>query len=427
MVRRAAAVLLPALIALAGIQVRQAAAAPVQRVEVRVVIDGGNPHPLVVRRIVESIGSAAERLFVGRDSEVIARQEPALVGVLREVIDRVVRGYRVAEIGLQAGATTGVGVRIQPRAPVMGAVPVVVTIPGVHPDAQSLVRAVLAPAVADLSRLPDRLPVEALEWAGPVLERQVTELIEAAAAGFSAVGRVEIEPAHRVAVVVAAKDTRVIRDIGVRFRSSSIPYALLSGHAPQVASMAEPLRGLPVAFAAAQRSRLEALITERLSAYPPVHDYAIVARPVLQVAEVTYVTVLADSTVYRGRLEARLNFGTEAPPPDVRAQVGRAFGSLEPFFELTLAPSTLTFRPAVGLRVEVGTHLVIGAMTSFDTAGFTPFLAYRLSPDLAVHGRYFTGTSLLEGTLSYRLSEVFSVEGVATSRSIVWLRLVSNL
>lgn len=403
------------------------AADPVQRVAVSVAFEGGNPHPLVVRRIAESISSAADRLLVGRDSEVVARQEAVLAGVLREVVDRVVRGYRVVDIRMDAGVTTGVDLRLQPRSPVMGAVPVSITMPGVHPDAQGLVRAALGPAAAELSRLPDRLPVEALEWAGPMLERQIPEVIEATATGFTAAGRIELEPSPRVAVVIAAKDTRVIRDIGVRFRSSSIPFALLSGHAPQVASMAEPLRGLPVTFASAHRSRLEALINERIAAYPPVHDYAIIARPVLQVAEVTYVTVIADSTIYRGRLEARLNFGTEAPPADVRAQAGRAFGSLEPFLELTLVPATLTLQPAAGLRVEIGTQLAIGAMTRFDTAGFTPFVAYRLSPDMAVHGRYFTGTGVLEGTLSYRFNEFLSVEGVATSRNSVWLRLVSNL
>jgi hypothetical protein len=403
------------------------AADPVQRVDVRVTIEGGDPHPLVRRRVVEAIASAAERLLIGRDSEVVARQSPAFAGVLREVTDRVISGYRVVEIGLQAGATTGVGVRLQPRGAVMSALPVAIAMPGVHPDVQPLVRDALAPAVADLSRLPERLPVEALGWAGPLFERQITELIEASAPGFTAGGRVEAEPVPRVAVVVTAKDARIIRDIGVRFRSSSIPYALLSGHAPQVASMAEPLRGLPVTFATAQRSRLEALLRERLAAYPPAREYAVDARPLVQVAEVTYVTVLADSTIYRGRLEARLNFGTSAPPPDVRAQVGRAFGAFEPFVELILTPSTLAVQSALGLRIEVGTHLAIGAVARFDSGGLAPFLSYRLSPDLAVHAWYAMGTGVVEGTLSYRLNETFSVEAVATSTSVVWLRLVGNL
>ncbi len=405
-----------------------AAADPVQRVEVRLAIEGGDPHPLVTRRIVESIGTAAERLLVGRDSDLVARQEVTLAGVLREVTDRVVTGYRVASVGFQANATTVVTMRLQPRFPLLGETPVVITLQGIHPNAQPLVRAALDPVMSELRRLPVNLPVEALPWAGPILEQRMTELVEGTALGFSGAARIEGEPARRTALSLAARDSRVIRDIGVRFRSSSIPSLLIQGHAPQVASMAEPLRGLPVVFAQAHAAQLQALISQQLAAYPPVLQYGIIARPVIVVAEVTYVTVLAESTVYRGRIEARLNFGSQAPAPDVRAQLGRAFGSLEPFVEFTLIPSTLSWQTAVGLRFEVGTNLVIGAKTPLTGgSGLEPFVTYRLSPDLQIRGTYMPAADVLESALTYRLNEFLSWEAVGTSRGLVWLRIVSNL
>jgi hypothetical protein len=419
--------MLAVLLMLAGAVPAVRAADPVQQVEVRLTVEGGEPAALVVRRILESVGSAAERLLVGRDSGLIGTQEAALAGVLREVIDRVVRGYQVVDLGFDPGVTTGVRVRLQPRPPVLGRLPVDVQVPGVHADAQPLVREVLDPAALELGALTERLPAEALEWAAPVLERRATEIIEAAAAGFTGQARFEGDPARRLVVVVRPRDSRIVRDIGVRFRSTSVPYVLLSGHAPQVASMAEPLRGLPVAFAAAHHGRLEALIARRLEAYPPVQEYAIVARPVLAVAEVTYLTVLADSTLYRGRLEARINFGTSAPPPEMRAALGRAFGSLEPFVEITLVPSNLALRTVVGARFDLGTHLAIGVSTGFDGDGISPFMHYRLSPDLEVRARYAPRTETFEGTLAYRLNEFLSWEGVATSDGYIWLRLVSNL
>jgi hypothetical protein len=111
----------------------------------------------------------------------------------------------------------------------------------------------------------------------------------------------------------------------------------------------------------------------------------------------------------------------------VRATLGRLFGSLEPYVEITLVPSNLALRGAVGARFEIGTQLTIGASTGFDGDGFSPFLTYRLSPDLQVHAKYLSRSELLEGTLSYRVNEFLSVEGVASSDRTVWLRLVSNL
>lgn len=318
-------------------------------------------------------------------------------------------------------------VRVQPRFPVLGEIPIVTVFEGVHPDAQPLLREVIDPATPELRGLLLGLPVDALEWAGPIVERRTTELIEAAATGFTAVGRIETAPAARLVVMIAARDARVVRDIGVRFRSTTIPFVLLDQHGPQVASMAELIRGLPVAFVSAHRARFEAIVAARLAAYPPARQYGIVARAVIQVAEVTVITVLADSTLYRGRLEARLNFGTQAPPPDVRAQLGRAFGPIEPFLELALTPSNLAFRWTIGLRVDVGADVTAGIKVRLDGEEQEAFFTYRLSPDLSVRGAYFVRADTVEGTLTYRLNEFLSWEGVATSRGAVWLRVVSNL
>jgi hypothetical protein len=426
--RRPLGRILPAALVLLALLASLAHAAdPVQRVEVRLTVEGGDPHPLIVQRLVETVGTAAERLLVGRDSELVGRQEAALAGVLREVVDRVVRGYRVTSLSFQPAATTIVQVAVQARPPVLGEVPVTVTLQGVHPDAQPLVRGVLEPALPELSRLSARLPTDALEWAGPIIERRVTEVVEATLVGFTATGRVEITPTPRIMAVVTARDSRTVRDLGIRFRSSSIPYVLLSPHIPQVTSMAELLRGLPVTFATAQRERLQALIGERLAAYQPVKDYSVVARPVLQVAEVTYVTVLADSTLYRGRLDARLNFGTAAPVPDVRGQLGRAFGSLEPFVEFRLIPSNLAVRTLAGLRFDLGESTTLGFRMRLDGEETEGFVLQRLSPDLQLKGAYFLRADTIEITFAYRFTDFLSWEAVVTSRGLLYVSIVSNL
>ncbi len=421
--------LVPALLVvmLLGTAVPTRAAEPVRRVEIRISFEGGEPHPLVVRRVAETIAAAGERLLVGREIELVARQETALAGVLRDVVNRVVWGYTVAAIRFSAGAVTAVSVALQPRHPVLGELPVTFAYQGIHPEARPLVAAVLEPSIPQMRGLLVRLPLDALEWALPVVESRARELVEAAAPGFTAAARLSGDPPGALAVSVTAKDPLVIRDIGVRFRSSSVPLLLLDGHTPQAISMAEPLRGLPVAFAAAHRAKLEAMIAERLKAYPPAIEYGIVARPTLRVAEQTNLTLLAESTLYRARLEARLNFGADAPPADVRAQVGRAFGSLEPFVEMTLVPSSLAWRWALGVRLELGTHLSVGVLSRLSGEGAEPFIVYRLSPDLTLRGAYSPQSGEIEGAVTYRMNEFLSWEAVGTSRGYVWLRMVSNL
>jgi hypothetical protein len=393
---------------------------------VRVVVVGGDPASVVGRRLHEVVRAAAERLLLGRDSALVAAQQDALAGVLREVVDRVVTGYRVRAVSLQPGGTAAVLVSLEPQPPLLGALPVQVVYTGVHADVQPLVDRALAPALPEASALTAGLPQAALAWAAPLVQQEVTAVVERTVPGFTAAGRVEGTP-PRLVLTVGVRDARLVRDIGVRFRSSSIPYWLLHQHTPQVISMAEPLRGLPVAFAATHRSDLERLLAARLAAYRPVVDYGIVARPHVQVGDTTHITVVADSTLYRGRVEARLNLGTHAPVPDVRAQLGRAFGGLEPFVELTLIPSNLAWRWAVGVRVALGGSVAVGMRTRLDGEDTETFLQYRLSPDLELRAGHFARARLVETTLSYRLTEFVSWEAVATTRGDVWLRLVTNL
>src|SRR3989304_4098256 len=53
---------------------------------------------------------------------------------------------------------------------------------------------------------------------------------------------------------------RVVRAIGVRFRSGPTPLILLDPHPPAVISMAGAIRGLPVVFVERQREALERLV-----------------------------------------------------------------------------------------------------------------------------------------------------------------------
>src|SRR5713101_9356991 len=111
------------------------------------------------------------------------------------------------------------------------------------------------------------LPVAALDWAGPLVAQHVREMVETALPGFTASYR--LRPAERstLDLTIVPKDSRVVRNIGVRFRSESIPLVLLDQHGPQVASMADPLRGLPVAFVDAQRRSLERFLNEEIAVY----------------------------------------------------------------------------------------------------------------------------------------------------------------
>lgn len=403
--------------------------ATVQRVEVRLTIDDVEPHSLIRERLQATAESVVDRLLLGRPVDQVLALQPRLGETIGAVLDRVATGYAVTGASAQLGVVSTLALRMRPVGPVIREVSVRPQWVGVHLSVQPLLEGLLQPgAVGEIRALFVGLPVAALEWAEPVAGARARQIVEGALPGFTGAVRVRAGAAALIEVTVAARDTRVIRNIGVRFRSSSMPTILLDQNGPQVASMAEPLRGLPVAFAEAHRQVLARLINDELNAYAPVREYQVVASVGLDVAETTYVTVVADSLLFRGRVEAQLNIGSAAPGPAVVAHLGRLVApATELFVEVRVVPNTLSMEWAVGGQYEVSPGTLVGlnyAVLARDTTAWT---AIRLGPDVSVRGAWNLTQQSFEGALTYRLNEFLAGELVATSRGEFWLRIVSNL
>ena len=405
-----------------------AAGVVVQALEVRLTIDGAAGPPAVVRaRLQETVETVAQRLLVGRPVDQLRPGQTQLQTTLATVVDRVIAGYSVADARVEIGPTAVVAVRLRPDPPLIQTVEVVPRT-GVDPAVALLVVAPVEQTVVPAVRTMFLgLPVAALEWVAPLIADDVRRAVENVLPGFSAAVRVRPAALALVELDLLARDARVVRDIGVRFRSASIPLLLLEQHAPAILSMAGPIRGLPVVFVERQREALERLLVERLRAYPPAVEYHIVARPILSVAETTYVTVVADSLIWRGRVEAAVNVGVNAPGAELRVHLGRLIGRFEAFAELALAPSTLSTRYDVGVRYQFDDAVDVGAAYTINTAETTGFVVYRVTPDFSLRVAYAVQMQQFEGSVRYRFNEFLSGEIVGTSGGDYWLRLISNL
>ena len=404
--------------------------AVVQRVDVQVSVDGPPPHVMIRERLAATVHSVAERLLVGRPLDQLTALGSGLAETIAGVVGRVAGGYAVSSAAVEVGTTSLVTVRLRPVGPLIAGADLAPDLRAVHPRLRDLVgRSLGARAEPELQTLYAALPVGALEWAAPILEARVREAVEASLPGFTAAVQVRLlGDRAQVGLVVLPADTRVVRNIGVRFRSSSIPTMLLDQHGPAVASMAEPLRGLPVAFAQANRAALEELIRAELSGYPPARQYRVVAVAGLDVGETTYVTVVAESLLYRARIEAHLNVGTQAPSPAVVGHLGRLITPrTEAFLELRLVPNTLSLEWQLGAQAFVTPSVTVGVVYAVVAQETILRTSVQVGFDTGVRGSWVLRAQTFEGAVTYRFNEFLSGELVGTSQGDWWLRLVSNL
>jgi len=407
-----------------------AAQVAVQRVTAQVTIDGPAPHAAVQERLVATVHSVVERLLVGRAVDQLMPLTSQLGETITGVVDRVATGYAVAAVSIRLAAEAEVAVRLRPVGAVVRDVAVATDLRAVHARLQPLVGGLLQERAAPTLRsLYLGLPEAARPWAEAVLEGHAQRAVEEALAGYSGAFQLRIlEESALVTAVVVPRDTRVIRNIGVRFRSSSIPTMLLDQHGPAVVSMAEFLRGVPVTFAQAHAPALADLIRPELGAYPPVRQYRILAAPSLDVGETTYVNVVAESQLYRLRAEAHLNVGLRAPAPSLVGHLGFLLRpQTEGFAEIRLVPQTLSMEWSLGAEHAVAPSVRLGAAYDLVAQEVRAWTEVQVGFDTAIRGTWNTSTQAFEGAFIYRINEFLSGALVATSQGEWWLRLISNL
>jgi hypothetical protein len=423
---RTASLLLACLVLGAGLPAL--AQATVQRVDVSVTFENGAPHPLIAERLRSAAQNVVDRLLVGRPLDQLQALQPRLQDTIAAVLDRVATGYAVTGAATQLGVTSSAALILRTVGPVVREATVRHDLTIMHPRIRPLAEAALQSRAGAVQALVTNLPIAALDWAEPIVAARAQAIVEDAVPGYSAAVRITAGITPTVELVLSVRDSRIIRNIGARFRSSSIPILLLEQNAPQVISMAEPLRGLPVAFAEAQRTTLATLINEDLAASPPARQYRIVATVGLDVGETTYVNVVADSLLYRGRVEAHLNIGTSAPNPVLLAHLGRlVHPSTELFVEMRLVPNTLSMDWDVGAQYQLSTDAAVGVSYTVGARSAAAWTVVRFGRDVSARGKWNLTQQAFEGALTYRVNEFLAGEVVATSLGEVWLRLISNL
>jgi hypothetical protein len=403
--------------------------AEVQRTETRVLIDGPSPHQSILERLVATVDAAADRLVVGRQIDQLRPAQARLEETLGAVLDRIVPGYAVRAVTLQLGAVTVVVVTFRPTGAVISAVDIAAAAPSVDARVAPMVLGPLRDGAAEPFRgLYGGLPVAALPWAAAVLEPLAKAVIERLAPGFTAAIGIRPGSLTVVDVTLSPRDSRVVRGIAVAFRSTSIPLIVLDDYEAEVAAMADPLRGLPVEFARQRAAELAALIDHALAVFPPAVQYRIVATTMLDVGEATRVIVLADSVIYRARVEAQLSVGTSAPGPRINVHVGRMITSgLEGYAELRIVPNTLALRWTVGAAYALTPSTTVGLSYAPSSSAMSAWTVTQLNSDVSLRAAWDFRRRTAEGGLIYRINEFLSGEIVGTSRGHFWLRLTSNL
>lgn len=400
-------------------------AAPVERVEVH-IDDNGSTSGVLLERMGKSMQVVAEQLFLDKDSVNINAACGDYERLLAEVGDRVLTGYQMERVSVNAGAVTYIDIHAAPWSAAVENVFVDMEFSGVEPGTAQLLEKRLPQLKDRIENILKGSSVDASDWAGGILRRMVRSEVETQLPEFKAAVDVVGEENRTVVQVVIYPVGQLVQNVKYSMTSESIPNLLLLDLKQRYAQKADALRGLPVEFVKRHQAELENLLLTDLKSEKSVKMHNLAPSIKLVPGSTLGVEIGMGSDKYKIWFEGYGDIGRDDDNISGRAHIGKFIsGRDEIFGEAGVTLDDVDWDFSAGWARHWGK-----ATLSYMRRGPDGQNVYRGEYDFTSKWRlrteYFSGTDTTEIAVRYRIHEFLSAEYVY-SNDKPYFRIVGNL
>ena len=387
------------------------ASGTIAAVRAEVATDDGALPRAVQARMEKSVAAIAAQLIEGKPLASYEERRKADEATIREVFDKVLVGYSVSSVAIEPGEESCVRVALVPWADRVEDVEVSLSVEGVSPAVEKMVRDDLAGVETVFRQSLEGLPAAAADWTNGVLKESLNAYMAAHLPEFRADFDVETAQKAHVALTVYPK-MPVVRTIDLAMRSDTIANFALLEKRSALQRKADEMLGVPVAFVA----RHEAEFARGMEA-------------TLAAGEQTSIMSRSDTTRYRLRLEGWGDVGRHsAGIGDVRfrAHAGAMTSPADEFFvRADVLPQDFGWGWALGYERRVVPGLSANARYDMRAHAWTTGVRTRFSPRVELRWEYRRADRTGELGLSCRLHDFLRVE-LVRDHSEGWLRLIGD-
>lgn len=200
-------------------------AAPIEAVTVH--LEGARqPLPAVLaKRMTAAVQTAADKLYIGVDTDTVLAGEATYHKVTSDIIDRILYGYTVESLEIIPGQTSQLAVRLRPYGQTIQSVDVTVEYGNLSSVAQQLVAQDVAFVEPRIEQILLGAPLDSLDWASAVTSQLVRNELEGALPEF--IPQVEITPGTNTKVrVYLIPQGAVVRHSSTEISSNTLPSSI---------------------------------------------------------------------------------------------------------------------------------------------------------------------------------------------------------
>ena len=393
------------------------------------VESGQNLPPLIERRMETTVSAIGAQLLEGRRISEAEASRANDEKVIREVFDKVLVGYSVQSVRIEPAEETHVFVSLIPWADVIRKVNVDITVEGMSPAVEPLVRRDLADVGQVFERGLSGLPEAATDWTNGVLKRSLNEYLDEHLPEFR--GDFEILSGEETSVkLVVYPRLPVIRTVDLSMRSDSIPNLTLLNHRAHMQESVNTLIGVPVSFVKRHSAEFEAMFAKDLDSMDDFRALSMHTEVKLfRISEDLAVMSRSNTEKYLIRLEGWTDISRRGDKDEhtvFRLHVGRRFTPQDEIF----------------LQTDFLPHVVEWKWDVGYARHFTPWtraiVRYDLKKDRFVLGgeqaisdrwmlryEYRWADQKGEAAVRYRMHDFLSFE-YAVDKDDNWLRVIGN-
>lgn len=400
-------------------------AEPVDSVRVHIT-DNGGTSGVLLDRMSKSMQVVAEQLFVDKDSVNINAARTDYERLLAEVADRVLTGYQMESVSVNAGAVTDITMRVAPWSAAVENVFVDLQFSGVEPGTAGLLKARLPELQSRIESIIKGSSVDASDWAGGILRRMVRTEVEEKLPEFKAAVDVVREDDRTVVQVVIYPVGQLVQNVDYSMTSQSIPNLLLLDLKQRYAKKADALRGLPVEYIKRHQAELETLLLTELQNEKSVQMHNLAPAVKLSPGSTLGVEIDMGSDKYKIWFEGYGDIGRNDDNISGRAHIGKFISKRDEIFgEVGLTLDDVEWDFSAGYALHHGKTTL-----SYMRRGPDGQNVYRAEHDFTskwrLRAEYFSGTDTTEIGVRYRIHEFLSAEYVY-SNDKPYFRIVGNL
>ncbi|MBS4913578.1 MAG: hypothetical protein KHZ77_05380 [Veillonella sp.] len=264
--------------------------------------------PALARRMSAAIEVAAEKIYIGTDSETVAANRDTYDKVTRDIIDRILYGYTVSSISINPGATSELNVSLRPYGPVVKHVETSISYGNLTPVAQELVAKDAAFVQNRIEQVLLGAPLDSLDWANAITGQVVRNELEAVLPEF--IPQVDIRPGETTkATIYLIPQGAVVRHSTTEISSDTLPTSVFFSTKTYFDEYLANFEGVPVSFIGRHEKEILANIQERLDQSRASTRFNIGMTPKLQLGTDLVLQIQADSSRYIMRGEGYLDTG----------------------------------------------------------------------------------------------------------------------